>query len=114
MRVELGLPHNLTIRIAVHAGPVYVSFDPVIRQMTFTGAHVSRAGATGHPRFAHKFAGFAHVDRGTPQEDRTVAAKRVAAVMQPVRPYCRAVLRGAAAAVSSASRSSWSTSSTRL
>jgi class 3 adenylate cyclase/tetratricopeptide (TPR) repeat protein len=41
--IDLGLPTNLTIRIAVHAGPVYVSFDPVVRQMTFTGAHVNRA-----------------------------------------------------------------------
>jgi class 3 adenylate cyclase len=41
--VELGLPHNLSIRIGVHAGPVYVNFDPVVRQISFTGAHVSRA-----------------------------------------------------------------------
>jgi len=41
--IDLGLPHNLSIRIAVHAGPVYVNFDPIVRQMTFTGAHVSRA-----------------------------------------------------------------------
>jgi len=41
--VDLGLPTNLNIRIAVHAGPVYVNFDPIVRQMTFTGAHVSRA-----------------------------------------------------------------------
>lgn len=41
--IALGLPHNLSIRIAVHAGPVYVNFDPIVRQMTFTGAHVSRA-----------------------------------------------------------------------
>ena len=41
--VALGLPVQLNIRIAVHAGPVYVNFDPVIRQLTFTGAHVSRA-----------------------------------------------------------------------
>ncbi len=41
--IELGLPTQLSIRIAVHAGPVYVNFDPVVRQMTFTGAHVSRA-----------------------------------------------------------------------
>lgn len=41
--IELGLPINLTIRIAIHAGPVYANFDPVVRQMTFTGAHVSRA-----------------------------------------------------------------------
>ena len=41
--IDVGLPHNLSIRIAVHAGPVYVNFDPIVRQMTFTGAHVSRA-----------------------------------------------------------------------
>lgn len=41
--MDLGLPRNLTIRIGVHAGPVYVNFDPVVRQISFTGAHVSRA-----------------------------------------------------------------------
>ena len=41
--VDLGLPHRLSIRIGVHAGPVYVNFDPVVRQISFTGAHVSRA-----------------------------------------------------------------------
>ena len=41
--VELGLPRQLSIRIGVHAGPVYVNFDPVVRQISFTGAHVSRA-----------------------------------------------------------------------
>ena len=41
--IDLGLPHNLSIRIGVHAGPVYVNFDPVVRQISFTGAHVSRA-----------------------------------------------------------------------
>jgi class 3 adenylate cyclase/tetratricopeptide (TPR) repeat protein len=41
--VDLGLPRSLSIRIGVHAGPVYVNFDPVVRQISFTGAHVSRA-----------------------------------------------------------------------
>ena len=41
--IELGLPRQLNIRIGVHAGPVYVNFDPVVRQISFTGAHVSRA-----------------------------------------------------------------------
>jgi class 3 adenylate cyclase len=41
--IDLGLPRRLSIRIAVHAGPVYVNFDPVVRQISFTGAHVSRA-----------------------------------------------------------------------
>ena len=41
--VDLGLPHRLSIRIGIHAGPVYVNFDPVVRQISFTGAHVSRA-----------------------------------------------------------------------
>ena len=41
--IEVGLPRNLSIRIGVHAGPVYVNFDPVVREISFTGAHVSRA-----------------------------------------------------------------------
>ena len=41
--MALGLPHQLSIRIGLHAGPVYVNFDPVVRQLTFTGAHVNRA-----------------------------------------------------------------------
>ena len=41
--IDLGLPRQLTIRIGVHAGPVYVNFDPVVREISFTGAHVSRA-----------------------------------------------------------------------
>jgi len=41
--MDLGLPRNLSIRIGVHAGPVYLNFDPVVRQISFTGAHVSRA-----------------------------------------------------------------------
>jgi class 3 adenylate cyclase/tetratricopeptide (TPR) repeat protein len=41
--VECGLPRQLSIRIGVHAGPVYVNFDPIVREISFTGAHVSRA-----------------------------------------------------------------------
>jgi class 3 adenylate cyclase/tetratricopeptide (TPR) repeat protein len=41
--IGAGLPRQLTIRIGVHAGPVYVNFDPVVREISFTGAHVSRA-----------------------------------------------------------------------
>lgn len=37
-----GLPKDLNLRIALHAGPVYSCIDPVMGQPTFTGAHVSR------------------------------------------------------------------------
>ena len=40
---EAGRSRPLGIRIGLHAGPVYANFDPVIRQLNFTGAHVSRA-----------------------------------------------------------------------
>ena len=33
----------LRLRTALHAGPVFWHFDPVLRQLAFTGAHVSRA-----------------------------------------------------------------------
>jgi len=37
-----GLPGSLSLRIALHAGPVYPCVDPVIAQPSFTGAHVSQ------------------------------------------------------------------------
>ena len=37
------LPADLALRIALHAGPVYVGIDPVTRTRTFFGTHVSRA-----------------------------------------------------------------------
>ena len=40
---QIGLPEDLNIRIAVHAGPVYVTFDPITRRSTFAGGHVVRA-----------------------------------------------------------------------
>lgn len=38
-----GLPAELSIRIALHAGPAYQVHDPVIGRETYTGSHVSRA-----------------------------------------------------------------------
>jgi class 3 adenylate cyclase len=38
-----GLPEELNLRIALHAGPAFKIKDPVTRQDGFTGTHVSRA-----------------------------------------------------------------------
>lgn len=38
-----GLPANLSLRIALHAGPTFTCFDPVIRRRNWVGTHVSRA-----------------------------------------------------------------------
>ncbi|MDX1948150.1 MAG: TRAFs-binding domain-containing protein [Pirellulaceae bacterium] len=38
-----GLPDNLRLRIALHAGPVYSCIDPVTGHPNFSGTHVSRA-----------------------------------------------------------------------
>ena len=40
---SLGLPANLNLRIALHAGPVYVGTDPVTGRTTCFGTHVNRA-----------------------------------------------------------------------
>jgi hypothetical protein len=40
---EVGLPFDLGIRIALHAGPVFEATDPVTAQRNFVGAHVTRA-----------------------------------------------------------------------
>jgi class 3 adenylate cyclase len=39
---KMGLPNDLNIRIALHAGPAYPCFDPVLRRLTFLGSHVNR------------------------------------------------------------------------
>ena len=39
----LGLPTDLSVRIGLHAGPVYECFDPVSEQRTFVGIHVNHA-----------------------------------------------------------------------
>lgn len=38
-----GLPENLSLRIALHAGPVYRCVDPVTRRMNYVGSHVNHA-----------------------------------------------------------------------
>jgi class 3 adenylate cyclase/tetratricopeptide (TPR) repeat protein len=40
---RLGLPADLNLRIALHAGPVYACTDPVTQKDNFIGTHVSRA-----------------------------------------------------------------------
>jgi class 3 adenylate cyclase len=40
---EHGLPSDLSLRIALHAGPVYEEQDPITDRTSFFGTHVSRA-----------------------------------------------------------------------
>ncbi len=37
-----GLPDELSVRIALHAGPVFPSQDPVLGKQTYNGSHVNR------------------------------------------------------------------------
>lgn len=39
----LDLPTDLSVRVALHCGPVFVGPDPVVRAISFNGSHVSRA-----------------------------------------------------------------------
>ena len=39
---QKGLPGDLNIRIALHGGPAYPCFDPVLRRITYMGSHVNR------------------------------------------------------------------------
>jgi class 3 adenylate cyclase len=39
---DKGLPASLSLRIALHAGPVYRCQDPITGQLNYTGTHVSR------------------------------------------------------------------------
>src|SRR5262249_52801167 len=38
-----GFPHALSLRIGLHAGPVYVLPDPVLRRTSYNGSHVNWA-----------------------------------------------------------------------
>jgi class 3 adenylate cyclase len=38
-----GLPEDLNVRIALHAGPTFACIDPITRRRNYVGAHVSRA-----------------------------------------------------------------------
>jgi class 3 adenylate cyclase len=40
---QFGLPKELSIRIALHAGPVYGCLDPILNKRTYNGSHVNRA-----------------------------------------------------------------------
>lgn len=40
---QLGLSCVMNVRIAVHAGPLYRIYDPIIGQWSYTGSHVTRA-----------------------------------------------------------------------
>lgn len=40
---QLGLAAAMSVRIGVHAGPLYRIYDPVIGHWSYTGAHVTRA-----------------------------------------------------------------------
>jgi class 3 adenylate cyclase len=39
----LGMPADITVRIGVHAGPVYQMMDPIIGRENVFGSHVNRA-----------------------------------------------------------------------
>ena len=39
---QCGLPAEMSLRIALHAGPAFEILDPVTQQRSFTGSHVSR------------------------------------------------------------------------
>lgn len=40
---ELGFSRSLTLRVALHAGPIYPSFDPITELPKVIGTHVTRA-----------------------------------------------------------------------
>lgn len=60
---------DLSLRISLHAGPVYSCVDPVTQQQSYIGAHVSRAARIepitppGHVYASQAFAALAAVER---------------------------------------------------
>jgi class 3 adenylate cyclase len=68
---EVGLPRELTLRVGVHAGPVYYCEDPIREAMTYTGTHVSHAARLepvtppGTVCASQQFAALAAIERVT-------------------------------------------------
>ena len=40
---EYGLPREMSIRIGLHAGPVFAGIDPITGTLNYYGSHVNRA-----------------------------------------------------------------------
>jgi class 3 adenylate cyclase/tetratricopeptide (TPR) repeat protein len=92
--------HLLNIRIGLHTGPVFKHFDPVIRQIGFTGAHVSRAARIepvakpGEVFASEEFVAMAALDAemqrrqgGGPQADSLAFVCEYAGSMQLAKGY---------------------------
>ena len=65
-RIEV---HPLNIRMGLHAGPVFLHYNPMVRQLAFTGVHVNRAAriepVTPHGEVfaSEEFTALAELDR---------------------------------------------------
>ena len=63
------IKHPLDVRVGLHTGPVFMHYNPVIRQLGFTGVHVSRAAriepvtTPGEVFASEEFAALAETDR---------------------------------------------------
>ncbi len=67
-RKSLGLPSDMTLRISLHAGPVYVYKDQIIDKENYIGSHVNRAAriepvtVPGHIYATDAFAALAELE----------------------------------------------------
>jgi class 3 adenylate cyclase len=72
---DKGLPEALTLRIALHAGPVFGGIDPVTGNRNYTGTHVSRAARLepktppGEVYASEGFAALVAVDKVNPKTE---------------------------------------------
>jgi adenylate cyclase len=66
-----GLPHEMSLRTGLHAGPAYACIDPVTGRLNYLGAHVSRAARiepitpAGAVYASREFAAVARAERAT-------------------------------------------------
>jgi class 3 adenylate cyclase len=75
---QLGLPHNLSIRIGLHVGPVYYAQEPVLKRLNFFGSHVNQAAriepitSAGNVYASEQFAAFLLANKDNPLECKYV------------------------------------------
>jgi class 3 adenylate cyclase len=72
--------HPLDIRVGLHTGPVFLHYNPMVRQLAFTGAHVNRAARIepvtppGEVFASEEFAALVELDRTRQKHRATPAA----------------------------------------
>ena len=78
---EFGLPGGMSIRIGVHAGPVFEGTDPITGNINYYGSHVNRAAriepvtVPGNVYASEQFAALLTAEQRTAEQEARIAGR---------------------------------------